>query len=121
GLGDAGRVPSGLCRFAGEAVTRKRWDDDVEGVIGAAAVRSRIGQGLDDFELFDDRAWPAMGDDDRHGVFMLGLYMDEVKVQPVDLRGELRVGVQFRFDFAPVVVLGPVVGELPDGSELDAL
>ena len=121
GLGDARRVPTRLRRLAREAVARERRDDDVEGVLGASAVCGWVGQRLDDLQLLDDRTRPTVGDDDRQCVFVLGLHVDEVDVQSVDLRDELRIRVELRFDLAPVIVLGPVVGELLDGGELDAL
>ena len=89
-------IPAGRGRLAREAVARQRRDDDVEGVRGAAAMRGRIGQRLDDLQLLDDRAGPAVGDDHRQGVLMLRADVDEVDVQPVDLGDELRQGVQPR-------------------------
>jgi hypothetical protein len=37
--------------------------------------------------------------------------MDEVNVESVDLGQELRQGVEFRFDLAPVIFARPIAGE----------
>ena len=50
-----------------------------------AAVRGRVGQRLDDLQLLDDRARPAVRDDQRQRVLVLGADVQEVNVQPVDL------------------------------------
>ncbi len=60
----------------------------------ASTVCSRIGQGLDDLELFDYRAGPAVRDDDRKGVLVFGACMNEVDIQAVDLCDEAREGAQ---------------------------
>jgi hypothetical protein len=62
----------------------------------AAAVRRRIGEGPDDLQLLDDRAGPAVGDDQRERVLMLRADVDEVDVEAVDLGHELRQRVQLR-------------------------
>ena len=55
-----------------------------------AAVRRGIRQSIDDLQLLDDRARPAVIDDERQRVFVLRTDVDEVDVQPVDLGDELR-------------------------------
>ena len=47
--------------------------------------------------------------------------MDEVNVDPVDLRHELRQGIQLRLRLAPVVVRAPVAHELLQLRQLHAL
>ena len=44
-----------------------------------------------------------------------------VNVEPIDLRDELRLGVQFRLALAPVVVGPPLARELPHQRERHAL
>ena len=95
-------VPVGL---AGKAVARHRRDDDVESVLGAAAVRGRIRERADDLELLDDRAGPAVRDDQRQRILVTGTDVDEVDVHPVDVGDELRKRVQLRFRLAPVVAV----------------
>ena len=118
---DADRIPTGLCRRAGEAVTRQRRDHHVERVVRTRAVHGRIGQRPDDLELFDDRARPAMRDDHRHGAFVLRADVDEVEVHSIDLGEELRQRLQSRLDRAPVVVGRPVASERLHRRELHAL
>ncbi len=69
-----------------------------------------IGQGIDYLHLFNDRARPTVRDDERQRILMFRPDMNEVNVQPVDLGDELRQGVHFCFDPAPVVVCRPVPG-----------
>ena len=59
-----------------------------------AAVRRGIGQRPDDLQLLDDRAGPAVRDDQRQRVRVLRADVDEVDVEPVDLGDELRQGVE---------------------------
>jgi hypothetical protein len=64
-LRDAADVPAGLGRLAGEAVARYGRHHEVEGVLGGAAVRDRVGERADHPEHLEDRAWPAVRDDQR--------------------------------------------------------
>jgi hypothetical protein len=77
----------------------------------AAAMRRGIGQRPNDLELLDDRAGPAMVDDERQCAVMWRADVKEVDVEPIDLGHELRQGVQSRLDPTPVVVGGPVARE----------
>src|ERR1700758_2263711 len=44
-----------------------------------------------------------------------------MNVQPIDLRDEIRQGVQSRFDFAPVVICRPIASERLSRRELYSL
>ncbi len=90
GLRDAGGIPAEVRRLVGEAVAGQRRQHEVEGVLGASAVRRRVGQRADDLEELQDRAWPAVRDDQRQRVLVLRLHVDEVDVEAVDLGRELR-------------------------------
>src|SRR5262249_17779047 len=74
-----------------------------------------------DLELLDDRSGPAVRDDDGKRVLLARTDVNEVNVHPVDLGDELRQSVQFRLDLSPVVVGGPVAGELLQLVEGNAL
>ena len=74
-----------------------------------SAMRGGIGERVDDLELLDHRAGPAMRDDHGERVLVLRLHVDEVDVEAVDLGEEVGKGVQPRLAFAPVVFVGPVV------------
>ena len=84
----------------------------MERIAGGATVRGRVGQGTDGLEQLDDRAGPAMRHDQRHRVRVTRLDVDEMDVHAVDLRHELRKGVQLPLGFSPVVVRRPVADEL---------
>ena len=56
----------------------------------------RIGQRVDDLQLLDDRAGPAVRDDDRQRVVMSRADVDEMNVEPVDL-GHKKCGQAFSF------------------------
>jgi hypothetical protein len=77
----------------------------VEGVRRIAALRGGIGQRADGLQQLHDRARPAVGHDQRQGVVMPRLHVDEVDVDAVDLGRELRQGIELCRD-APEVVLG---------------
>ncbi len=111
GTGDAGGIPAGGGRLGGESVARQRRDDEMERVLGACAVCRRVGERLDDLQLLDDRARPAVRHDERQGVLMLGADMNEMNVQSIDLGHEVREGFELRLALAPVVVGRPVAGE----------
>ena len=117
----AGGVPTELGGLAGEAVAGQRRQHEVERVLGASAVRGRVGERADRIEQLDDRAGPAVGHDQRQRVLVPRLHVDEVDVHSVDLGRELRQRVQPRRDAPEVVLVRPVVRERLDRRELDAL
>src|SRR4030095_5186872 len=84
-------------------------------------MRRGIGQWFDNLELLDDGAGPAVRDDKRQRIWMFGTNVDEENVHSINLGDELRQGVQSRFDFAPVVICGPIAREFLHRSELYAL
>ena len=87
----------------------------------AGAVGGGVGQWVDDLQLLDDRARPAVVDDQRQRVLVLRPNVNEMDVEPIDLGDELREGVQPGLARAPVVVGHPVAGELLDHGERHAL
>src|ERR1700683_4440048 len=80
-----------------------------------------IGKRFDDFHLLDDRAGPAVRDDERQRVFMLRTDMDEMNVQSVDLGDELRQSVQSCLALAPIVFGAPIARECLSRRKLYAL
>src|ERR1700722_384352 len=58
------------------------------------AVNGGIGERADDLQLLDDRAGPAVRDDERQRILVPGTDVDEMYVEPVDLGDEVRQGVQ---------------------------
>jgi hypothetical protein len=81
----------------------------------AAAVRFGIGQRIDHAPEFEDRARPAMRQQQRHRAGMRRAHKQEVDVQPVQRGDELRVPVQQRLALRPVIACRPV---LADGLHL---
>ena len=71
GLPDAAGVPADLGRLAREAVAGQRRQHEVERVLGASALRGRVGERTDDLEQLDDRAGPAVRHDQRQRVRVL--------------------------------------------------
>ena len=92
------QVPADLGRLGGEAVAGQGGQHEVEGILGAAAVRGRVGQRADGVDQLDHRAGPAVGHDQRQRVLVRRLDVDEVDVHAVDLGDELRQRVQLRLD-----------------------
>ena len=90
GLRDAARVPADRRRLIGEAVAGKGRQHEVERVLGGATMRRRVRERADDLEQLDDRARPAVRDDQRQRVLVRRLHMDEVDTEAVDLGLELR-------------------------------
>ena len=76
----------------------------------------RIGQRIDNLHLFDDRARPSMRDNQRQRIFMFRTNVNEMNVQPVDIRDELRQSVQSSFDLAPIVICRPIAREFLQSS-----
>ena len=81
----------------------------------------RVGERADDVQHLDDRARPAVRDDERHCVLVRRLDVDEVDVETVDLGDELRQRVQPRLEPPEVVLGAPVAHELLHRRELHAL
>ena len=114
-------IPARGARLAREPVTRYRRNHHVEGVLGGSAERRGVGQRADQVEHLDDRARPAVGDDQRQSALVARLDVDEVDVEPVDLRHELRQRVQPFLDSREVVAVAPIAGELLHRLQLHTL
>ena len=121
GACDAAVLPAELGRLAREAVAGQGRQDEVERVLGGAAVGGGIGQRAYGAEQLDDRAGPAVGHDQRQRVLVPRPDVDEVDVDPVDLGRELGQRVQSRLGPAPVVLGRPVAGERLQRRQLHAL
>ena len=103
GLGHPAGVPAWPGERRGEAEAGQRRRDDMEGVGRVAAVASGVGQRADDFDELDDRAWPAVGDDQRQRARFGRADVQEVHVLAVDDRRELGELVQPGLLGAPVI------------------
>src|SRR5213078_3869431 len=87
------QVPAHLDRLARETVPGQGGQHEVEGILGAAAVRGRVRQRADGVDHLHDGAGPAVGHDQRQRVVVGRLDVDEVDVHAVDLGRELGQGV----------------------------
>ena len=68
----------------GEPVAGQRRHHHVEGVLRPTAERRRIGEARDHVEELDDRARPAVGEQQRQGALVGRPGVDEVDRLPVD-------------------------------------
>lgn len=93
----------------------------IRGVAHVTAVRRGIGERLDELDLLEDGARPSVRDEERHRVGVARPDVDVVDAEPVDLRLELREGVQLRLGPPPVVPGAPVADELLEVREPRAL
>jgi hypothetical protein len=69
----------------------------------------------------DNRTRPAVRDQQRKRVLGRRALVDEMDVETVDLGGELVEPVQRDLACAPVVFVGPVIGQLTGVTQRDAL
>src|SRR3569623_2031259 len=93
----------------------------MEGVRGIAAMRGGIGERRDHLLEFDDRAGPAMGDDQRQCVRLFRTHVQKMDVEPVDLGRELVEAIELCLAPTPVIFVGPIVADLPDPLQRYAL
>ena len=84
-------------------------------------MRCGIRKRIDDFQLLDNRAGPAMRDDERQGVLLFRADMNEMNVEPIDFSDEVRQRIEPRLAFAPIVLGPPITRERLHRRELHAL
>lgn len=93
----------------------------MEGVVRRAAVVGRVGQRPDYLQELHDGAGPAVGDDERPGAGHPRTDVQEVNAQAVDVGLELRDGIEPGLGGAPVVAVAPVLAQLADVGQRNAL
>src|SRR5262249_62024968 len=96
-------------------------NDNMEGARGPPAVFGGNGERGDDLQLLDDRAGPAVRDDQWQRVLLRRPDVDEMDVESVDGGDELVERIQLRFASAPVVFRGPIVRQVLHRRDLYAL
>jgi hypothetical protein len=84
-------------------------------------VRGWIRERTDDLELLDDGSRPPVRDDHRKRILVAGTDVNEVDVQPINVRRELRQGIQLCFHLTPVVAAPPVPNQLLQLGKLRTL
>ena len=95
-----------------QKIARHRW----QGRPGCGGVRRAVSAGVaerpDGVQEFHERPRPAVEQEQRRGVRLRRLHVQEVDPLAVDLGYVLRIGVQPRFGRPPVEAVTPVLGEL---------
>ncbi len=108
-------------RFTREAVARQGGNYHMEGIRGAASVRDRVYQGVDDMAKLQHRTGPAVRYDQGQRIGMRRATVEEVDVDAVEAGAELGPAVQLRLTAPPVVLAGPVACQFPGVSQGDTL
>ncbi len=93
----------------------------MERILGAPTVRLRIGQRTDHVEKLDDRPRPAVREEDRQGICVLGTHMQKVNSQTVERRAKLWKRVEPALKPPHVIPISPIVDESLSAFQLDAL
>ena len=105
--GDPADRPAGVGDRLAEAEAGRVGHDDVEGVLGAAAVRDRVDERSDHVEVVDEGSRVGVGEDQRRRARVRGADVHEVDRLTVDLGGEVRELVHARLGRAPVEPVAP--------------
>lgn len=108
---DALQAPAGFGRSRREAEARQRGNHDVEGVFRACAIPRRIGERLDELDLFGNGARPAMRNEQCTRILVRRANVDEMEVDTVDVRRELRQAIELRLRLPPVIAAAPVLNQ----------
>src|SRR5690606_34093897 len=109
---DALHPPAGAGRFAGEPVAGQRRAHHVE---------TALGQRADHLGELHHRTRPAVGDEDRERIGRAAPLVDEMNVQTADFGDVVVELVECRLAGAPVVVVGPVLGQFTGVGQRNAL
>ena len=83
----------------------------MKGGPGGTAVSGWFSQRVENLVEFNNRARPAVGNNDRHGIVMTAPYMQEMNVEILYLSFELTVSIEAVLGPVPVIVVGPVIAE----------
>ena len=121
GSRDAVGVPPRRGRLRREAETGHRRKHQIERILGAPAMRRRVRERTDGLQQFDDRAGPAVRHDQRQRVGVGRANVDEVDVETIEARHELRQAVQLRLEPPPVIFGAPVPHEFLELRERRSL
>jgi hypothetical protein len=108
-------------RLSRKAVAGHGGQNEIESVRSASAIFRRIGERPDDLCQFENRAWPAVRDQQWHRAPMARLDVGELDIDAIDPRDEFRQGVQLRLGAPPIIADSPVAHEVLDFGEFHAL
>ncbi|MNN03438.1 hypothetical protein D3C81_1161260 [compost metagenome] len=115
------RPPAQFGGLAGKAIAGNRRNHDIERVIRRAAIGRRVGQRANGLGELENRARPAVRQDDRQRVGVARADVDEMNIHPVDGRDELGQRIQLFLGLAPVILGSPIFDEFLHPRGLDAL
>ena len=101
-IGDLLDAKARLPRLERQAVAGQRWRDDREGVRGIAAKPRGIREPRDQLQKLEDRARPAVQQQQRTGGRPFAGHMQEMQIDTAERHLELRKGVEPRLLGAPV-------------------
>ena len=91
----------------------------------ASSARPPVLRGIrertNELDLLEHRPRPPVRDNQRHGIRVPRTHVDEVDVDAVNVRRELRQGIELCFGLAPVVVRAPITNEFLELRQLHAL
>jgi hypothetical protein len=93
--------------------------DHIKRGVWIAAIFRRVGETLNDLMVAIERVRKAVDQQQRCGGGTLAALVDEVDVDAVDIRFELRKTIAGRLVFSPVLALLPVVGQLSQIPPID--
>ena len=115
---DAKPLLAGLKR---EPVSRQGGRHHREGIARIATESCRIGQTRDDIEKLENRARPAVQQEQRHRVGADASHMQVMEIDAVEPDAELRERIQRGFLGPPVECVTPVFGELAKMADIGAV
>src|SRR4030095_16995398 len=98
-----------------------RGDNNVESIFSACAIRRRIGEWSNEFQLFGDGARPTVCDDDWQRIRVLRFHVNEMNVEAINRSDKVWQGFQSSLELTPVIFIQPVVGQLLHCRQLYAL
>ena len=93
----------------------------MEGVGRIGAADRRVAQRLDDLHHLGDRSGPAVKNEKRQGVRMIGTGVDEMDLLAIDVGGGVGPGVESSLGGPPVEPAGPVFAKLPEVAQIGAV
>jgi hypothetical protein len=111
-VGDLLNAEARLPRFERQAVAGERRRHDGEGVRGIAAKPRRVGEARDQLHELEDRAGPAVQQQQRARGWSFAGHMQKMQIDAAEGRLVLREAVEPRFLGAPIKDAAPVIDEL---------
>src|SRR5205823_9009361 len=119
--GHPGLVHARLARAFRKPAARERWRDDIERIVRIAAVRRGVGEQREELRHLEERARPAMQEQDRNRVRPAPRLAKEMQTEAVDVRQKVGKRVEALLLRAPVEAVAPVSEQLAQVVEVRAV